>query len=83
MFSPENGESVARPELEPNPPGIDGCLARCTLDNLLPLAETEEDRRRMLDNLLPLARTEEERRLMLDTVLNLAPDQQHSKVCKT
>ncbi|CAL8240434.1 unnamed protein product [Merluccius merluccius] len=79
MFSPENGESVARPELEPNPPGIDGCLARCMLDNLLPLAETEEDRRRMLDNLLPLARTEEERRLMLDTVLTLAPDHQHSK----
>ncbi|CAL8327861.1 unnamed protein product [Lota lota] len=88
MFPPENGESVAKPELDPNPLGIHSGLARCMLENFLPLARTQEERRRMLENLLPEEERrrmlenllpEEERRRMLDSVLTLTPGQQHSK----
>ncbi|XP_056432106.1 sperm-associated antigen 17-like [Gadus chalcogrammus] len=82
MFPPEEGESVAEPELTPAPPGIHRGLARCLLEKFLPLARSQEERRRMLEHLLP----EEERRRMLQHLLpeeerrrTLSPGQKHSK----
>ena len=64
-MSPGEGESVAEPEQHPDLPGLPRGVARRLLENALPLARSQEERRRMLEHLLP----EEERRHMLEYLL--------------
>ncbi|KAJ3585347.1 hypothetical protein NHX12_014068, partial [Muraenolepis orangiensis] len=55
MLPPGYREHVAKAELDPYPPVLDSHLTSCMLENLLPLAGTEEERSHMLDTVLTLA----------------------------